>query len=134
MPLFASRSEASTSCVLLPMDETMPIPVTTTRRMFSLLFPALHFARISGADRRRVLEQTDLHVADLVDDLVVSLEPAIGDTEHKLGAHHTFEFDTVYKFFYARHDLAGKFDFTNTERAAAAFGTGPAEKKSDELP
>jgi hypothetical protein len=27
----ASRNEASTSCVLLPMDETMPIPVTTTR-------------------------------------------------------------------------------------------------------
>ena len=31
MPGFASRNEASTSCVLLPMDETMPIPVTTTR-------------------------------------------------------------------------------------------------------
>src|ERR1700721_1977838 len=31
MPDLASRSDASTSCVLLPMDETMPIPVTTTR-------------------------------------------------------------------------------------------------------
>ena len=31
MPDLASRREASTSCVLLPMDETMPIPVTTTR-------------------------------------------------------------------------------------------------------
>jgi hypothetical protein len=33
MPERASRSEASTSWVLLPMDETMPIPVTTTRLM-----------------------------------------------------------------------------------------------------
>ncbi len=33
MPLLASLSEARTSLVLLPMEETMPIPVTTTRRM-----------------------------------------------------------------------------------------------------
>ena len=31
MPDLASRRLASTSWVLLPMDETMPIPVTTTR-------------------------------------------------------------------------------------------------------
>src|SRR5436190_22309168 len=35
-PLRASRSEARTSFELLPMDETTPIPVTTTRRMTSL--------------------------------------------------------------------------------------------------
>jgi hypothetical protein len=34
----ASRSEASTSLALLPMDETIPSPVTTTRRMN---FPSL---------------------------------------------------------------------------------------------
>jgi hypothetical protein len=33
MPDFASRNEETTSCVLLPMDETMPMPVTTTRLM-----------------------------------------------------------------------------------------------------
>src|SRR6476660_912369 len=32
-PDLASRREASTSLVLLPMDETIPIPVTTTRRI-----------------------------------------------------------------------------------------------------
>src|SRR3954449_5055812 len=31
MPERASRSDARTSCVLLPIDETIPIPVTTTR-------------------------------------------------------------------------------------------------------
>src|ERR1700758_3522715 len=35
MPDLASRSDASTSCALLPMDETMPIPVTTTRLIFA---------------------------------------------------------------------------------------------------
>jgi hypothetical protein len=45
MPDLASRKEASTSWVLLPMDETMPIPVTTTRLIAYLfkgsLMPAL---------------------------------------------------------------------------------------------
>ena len=35
MPDLASRSEASTSWVLLPIEETMPMPVTTTRLMLS---------------------------------------------------------------------------------------------------
>jgi len=33
MPERASRKDASTSCVELPMDETMPIPVIATRLM-----------------------------------------------------------------------------------------------------
>ena len=33
MPDLASRRDASTSWVLLPIEETMPIPVTTTRLM-----------------------------------------------------------------------------------------------------
>jgi len=33
IPDFASRSAASTSLALLPIEETIPIPVTTTRRM-----------------------------------------------------------------------------------------------------
>ena len=36
MPDLASRRLASTSCVLLPIDETIPIPVTTTRLITSL--------------------------------------------------------------------------------------------------
>ena len=40
MPERASRREASTSCVLLPMDETMPIPVMTTRRMMVTIPPS----------------------------------------------------------------------------------------------
>jgi hypothetical protein len=35
---FASRKFATTSWVLFPIEETMPIPVTTTRRMRSKPF------------------------------------------------------------------------------------------------
>jgi hypothetical protein len=35
MPDFASRKFAKTSWVVLPMEETMPIPVTTTRLMLA---------------------------------------------------------------------------------------------------
>jgi hypothetical protein len=35
MPDFASRNDASTSCVLLPIDDTIPMPVTTTRLIFA---------------------------------------------------------------------------------------------------
>ena len=37
MPDLASRKLAVTSWVLLPIEETIPIPVTTTRRMRALL-------------------------------------------------------------------------------------------------
>jgi hypothetical protein len=51
MPDLASRKEASTSCVVLPMDETMPIPVTTTR-LIANLFVELHVD--PTPDRRKV--------------------------------------------------------------------------------
>jgi hypothetical protein len=82
MPLLASRSEASTSWVLFPMDETMPIPVTTTRR---------------------------------------------------IGAHHALDVDSVHELLHGRQNLTGEFHFADAERAAAAFGAGPAEKKADQV-
>ena len=49
MPDFASRRLASTSCVLLPMDETMPIPVTTTRRIAVLPSVSRRGLKVIGA-------------------------------------------------------------------------------------
>ena len=93
-PDLASRSEASTSLVLLPMDETMPIPVTTTRRIaVSPHRPTLKAGRLGQtrkADPRistasagvagpsqgvRGLEQADPQVLGLIDGLPVGLEP-----------------------------------------------------------
>ena len=41
MPERASRSDAVTSLASLPIDETMPMPVTATRRMLSREIPSL---------------------------------------------------------------------------------------------
>src|SRR5436190_1037004 len=51
MPDLASRKLASTSWVLFPMDETIPIPVTTTRLMIAscLSWPRPDGASISDA-------------------------------------------------------------------------------------
>src|SRR5437870_11102781 len=84
MPDLASRRLASTSWVLLPMDETMPIPVTTTRLITassaSVAARALGRVRLHRFD---VAEQSDLEVERPVDDGTVGRQPAVGDAEHK---------------------------------------------------
>src|SRR5262245_36390072 len=45
MPDLASRRLANTSCVELPMDETIPIPVTTTRLMPASCLPPATMSR-----------------------------------------------------------------------------------------
>src|SRR6202050_1901005 len=81
MPDLASRSEASTSCVLLPMDETMPIPVTTTRLICaSCRISGLRFGRL----RLRVAEQAYFEIERAIDHGTVGGKPAVGDAEHEL--------------------------------------------------
>ena len=86
----ASRSEASTSCVLLPMEETMPMPVTTTRLMALLLSRPLArrapaaCGRVSRQPRRR---PGTARPAGPWPHRCVSpsaFEPAVGDAEHQL--------------------------------------------------
>src|ERR671938_742670 len=102
MPDFASRNEASTSWVLLPIDETMPIPVTTTR----LMFPRLRCtdAQRLGAEIRSaaarlqrafLAEQTDLQVARTVDHRPIGGQPAVCHTQYELRAHHSLDIDAV---------------------------------------
>src|SRR5436305_6593307 len=99
MPDFASRRLASTSCVLLPTDETMPIPVTTTRLMIASWLsgraPAAGCAAIwaaaSTAARLHhgiLAEQPDLQVLSVIDQGPVRRKPAVGDAQDELGAHH----------------------------------------------
>jgi hypothetical protein len=46
MPDFASRRLATTSCVELPIEETMPIPVMTTRFMSAFLALSVGHIRV----------------------------------------------------------------------------------------
>src|SRR5918993_4641559 len=106
MPDLASRSEARTSCVVLPMDETIPIPVTTTRLIAHSSirstpkagFPARPKANGGGSQQVRGrlrssrgaggLEQADPQGPRLVDPAAVGLEPAVRDAEHELRPEH----------------------------------------------
>src|SRR5580693_3950391 len=93
MPDLASRSDASTSCVLLPMDETIPIPVTTTRLM--AVFPSPRCGKTArlrsrcGCRQRRVFaEQPDLEVERAIDNRAIGGQPAVGNPQHQLRTHH----------------------------------------------
>src|SRR5690606_32284696 len=114
MPLFASRRLASTSCVLLPIEETIPMPVTTTRRIFCLVNSvSVWKARAaappsgSGACRRRrfVAEQAHFQVGRPIDHLAVGRQPAIGDAEHEFRAHDALDLDAVNDAPDRRQDL-----------------------------
>src|SRR6478752_6740306 len=155
MPDLASRRLARTSCVLLPMDETMPIPVTTTRRIVVLPFkthrglllirPQIgrlrHFRKAprAGSSPARLqslvlLEQADLQIAGAVNDSAVRREPTVGNTQHQLRSHDTLDIDTVDHLLDGRQHLARKFQFAQAERPALARCAKPSKKKSDHLP
>src|SRR6185369_11556473 len=147
MPDLASRRLASTSWVLLPMDETMPIPVTTTRLMEAS--PALDAnsrpqnrgwrdksarSRRTGLHGVGIAEQPNLEVERLVDNRAVRREPAVGDAKHELRAHHPLDFETIDYVFHGRQHLAGKLEFAEAERSALARRAEPAEEKTKQLP
>src|SRR5260370_27536095 len=101
------------------MDETMPIPVTTTRFIFASLEKIRarsSFVRL----RLRVAEQTDLEVERAIDHRAVRREPAVGDAEHELRAHHTFDFDAVDDVLHGRQHLAGELQLPPAQPTAPA--------------
>src|ERR1700733_9614673 len=135
MPDLASRNDAITSCVLLPMDETMPIPVTTTRFICASCEISYAASRSNfGRLRLHVAEQADLEVERAIDHRTVRREPAVGDAEHELRAHHPFDFDAVDDVLHGRQHLAGEFQLPHAQRAALAGRAEPAEEEAEQLP
>src|SRR5258708_14094528 len=101
MPDLASRRLARTSWVLLPIDETMPIPVTTTRLMHAssasrcverALLPPSTSARL----HHFVAEQTDLEVHRPIDDRTVRRQPTVGAAHHHLAPHARLSAAALY--------------------------------------
>src|SRR5215468_6142233 len=132
MPDLASRRLARTSWVLLPIDETMPIPVTTTRLMNAssasrcaerALPPPSTAARL----HHLVAEQTDLEVHRPRDDRTVRRQPTVGDAEHELAAHDALDVDAVDHVLDGGQNLAGEFQFAQSERASLAGCAQPAQ-------
>src|SRR3569623_3162664 len=134
------------------MDETIPIPVTTTRRMICLarfrvvaLYPAVHRPRkfipgapltelFSGLHRRVLLKKSDLQIACAIDNLAIGRKPPIGHAKHELGAHHPLHVDVVLNLGDIRQHLAGEFQIAKTKRAPASGAAAPAEEEANHLP
>src|SRR5687767_12014257 len=86
MPERPSRRLAVTSSWLLPMLDTMPSPVTTTRRMVVLRGSSERFGR---------REQADPQILGLEDDLAVAGHAAVGDAQHQLAVDHPLQVQAV---------------------------------------
>ena len=94
MPDRPSRREASTSCVLLPIEDTIPMPVTTTRFISASLIPSglsvRPWRRPSSAkiSRRPARSRPGTGRPSgpwrRVDGLAIGLQPAVADAEHQL--------------------------------------------------
>src|SRR5262249_39966181 len=93
------------------MEETIPIPVTTTRRIANAFPPAR--ARTPSRSGRRlqrsdVAEQPDLEIERAVDNRSVCREPAVGDAENELRTHHPLDIDAVDQLLHRRQNLSGE--------------------------
>src|SRR5262249_22271523 len=137
MPDFASCRLDNTSWVLFPMDETMPIPVMTTRLMLASpylsLFVRLRHAFRSGR-RGALLEQPASQLRRAIDNLAIGRKPAVGNAQPELQAHHPLDIDVVHNLAHVRHDLTGQLQFAEPERPPAALSAGPAEEEAEHLP
>src|SRR5580704_12043456 len=93
-------------------------------------------AVVSGAVSFRlgVAEQADLEIERAINDRAVRREPAVGNAEHQLRAHHALDVDAVDDVLHRRQHLPGKLDLTHTERAALAGRAEPAEEEAEQLP
>src|SRR6185503_17947167 len=101
MPDLPSFSDFVTSAALLPIEETTPRPVTTTRFM--------RLRRRSG--RHDVLGQADSHVERLVNRIAVGMDEAVGDAHDQAAQDHALQMHVVGELLHGRHDHAGKFHF-----------------------
>src|ERR1700730_940381 len=146
MPDLASRKEASTSWVLFPIEETIPIPVMTTRRMLQTSCltsrPWTTGAFVQGRKKaegsRRGwscgLNQAHPQILGLIYARSIGFEPAVGDAEHQFGFEHALQIHAVDNPPDGGQDLIGKFDLAHAERPAASIEAKPAEIKTKKLP
>ena len=125
MPDLPSRSDFVTSAALLPIEETTPRPVTTTRFMRQ---PAAAGAAAASWNR------PTFRPLDFVDLLAVGMHEAVGDAQDQLAQDHALQMHMVGELFHGRHDHAGELDLADAQRPAAARRLHPAQEEAQALP
>src|SRR5215468_4711302 len=144
IPERASRREASTSWVLLPIEDTIPIPVTTTRLIAR---PFLASPCRSSPCQTRLrdhaplgrwllagLEQPDTKVGRRVDHAVIGLHHPVGNGELQSTQDHPLQVDHVFDGLGRRHHHPGKLDLPHAQRPTLAGSAEPTQEKAGQLP
>src|SRR4030095_8009523 len=121
IPDFAPLRAATTSCTLLPMLETMPIPVTTTRRMI-----------LSSGLRR--LKQADAKIHRGIDGLAVGFEKSVGNAEVEFPQDHALQIYDILNLPDARDHHTGELDLAYSQGPSLSGGAEPAQEKAEHLP
>src|SRR6478672_612164 len=141
MPDFVSRNEASTSWVLLPIEDTIPIPVTTTRLMSQSSSPrgsrcrgAKRFRSCTGGSGFAHLEEPDPQVLGRIDRVAVGFKPAVPGAKGEFSPDHPLQLDNIFELAHGRQHHAGEFDFADTQRTALARSAEPTQEKAKQLP
>src|SRR5215471_11565001 len=125
---------AVTSCTLEPIEETMPMPVTTTRLIHLLSTTARRRCVFSGQTGTRGTEQADANVPHVIYALGVGLQPAVGDAEDQLAFESALHVDAVDHLLDRWKHLSGELNLAHAERAPSARQAKPAEEESRQLP
>jgi hypothetical protein len=114
------------------MDETIPIPETTTRLMPLSIY--LNRLNATKAADRLTYGTADAKVGRLVDGLAVGFQPAVADPEHQLGLHHALQIDPVFNQLDVRAAPCRRTSPRRRRVRAAAFAADPAQEEPEQLP
>src|SRR5215470_11717968 len=146
MPDLASRNEASTSWVLLPIEDTIPIPVTTTRLIARPFLASSCRSSLCQTRTRRMThpsqgcwllagcKEPDAKIGGSVDHLAVGLHHSVSNGKLQAAQDHPLQVDDVLHGLGCGHDHAGKLNLAHAQRPTLARCAEPAQKKAGELP
>ena len=80
-------------------------------------------------------DRGNFHIGDLINQLSIRLNPAIGDTHGQAaGGQGLGEVDMIAQQFAVRADHAGQLHFAHAKRIAAPQPAAPAKVKAGQLP
>src|SRR5690606_11502265 len=135
---------------LFPIEETMPMPVTTTRLIQLILSApysgslAASFLSGSGGSehenpsRSRTergcrlcgFEQANAQISRRIDHLAVGFHHSVGDRQFQLAEDDTLHIHHVFNAANGRKYHSGEFNLSDAERTTAPWCTQPAQEEA----
>src|SRR5688572_24932434 len=111
------------------MLDTIPMPVTTTRRI------RISFGWCSSRSRLGICqEQAHTQIVGLINGLAVGLQNTVGNTEIELAQNDPLEIDHIFNPADGGQNHADELHFADAQGAALAGSSHPAQEKAEQLP